>query len=97
MSSVVLDDGADRRRDVRAAAVSHHAALRWLQRVDGGEPRPAERVAEAFARAAYAGDRDQAATFRDPETGALLVVAPDGGVRTVLVDGDASGAGRAGR
>jgi hypothetical protein len=71
-----------RRRQPRAADVSHHAALRWLQRVDSREPRPAERVREAVERAEAYPERDDA--VRDPRTGAILLLADDGGVRTVL-------------
>lgn len=97
MSSAVEHGAAERVREVRAADVSHHAVLRWLQRVDTDEPRPAERVAEALTRASHVGARDQGAAFRDPETGAVLVVDHDGGVRTVLRDAPRRGAGRADR
>lgn len=99
MSSVAERGRTNRRRQVRAADVSHHAALRWLQRVDAAEARPAERVAEAVARAVPTRtDPDHGDAVRDPETGAVLLVDPDGGVRTVLLpDRTAAGAGRCGR
>jgi hypothetical protein len=67
-----------------AGSVSHHASLRWLQRVDAREPRPAECVlaaldrAEAVDRPGVTGD-----AYLDRVTDTLLVVAPDGCVRTV--------------
>lgn len=80
--------GGETGRATRAAHVTHHAALRWLQRIDAREPRPAERVREALARAVPARvEVDRGEALRDPETGAVLVRDPDDGVRTVLLDG----------
>jgi hypothetical protein len=65
-------------------AVSHHASLRWLQRVNPREPRPGERVLDALRRADRV-ERDDVTgeAYRDPETNTTLVVAPDGTVRTL--------------
>ncbi|WP_049938139.1 hypothetical protein [Haloplanus natans] len=74
-----------------AGSVSHHASLRWLQRVDAREPRPGECVlaaldrAEAVDRPGVIGD-----AYLDRVTDTLLVVAPDGCVRTVW-PGDSEG------
>jgi len=67
-----------------SATVSHHASLRYLQRVNPREPNPAERVLDALGRAEPVERPDVTGeAFRDPETNTTLVVAPDGCVRTL--------------
>ena len=69
---------------VDRARVSHHASLRWLQRVDPREPRPGECVLDALRRAEPVERPDVTGdAYHDPETNTTLVVAPNGCVRTL--------------
>lgn len=62
---------SDRRTDLKP---SHHAALRYLQRLDPRERHPKERVRELFERARPA-DRDdvEGDAFLDEKTDTVLV------------------------